>query len=413
FSGYVDVLDTDDHFFFLFFESQGSPASDPTLLWLNGGPGCSSMAGAWVEIGPCLINGDANGTHINPHSWNKLANLIFLDQPVGTGYSYGKSRVTSSNRAAQDVYAFLQVFFRMFPKYKTQFHIAGESYGGHYIPTLADVISTNNEHAHENDLLPIELVSILIGNGWTGFSTQIGFYEDYGCSNDNQPIFDEQVCKSMRDTKARCQYLADLCYKYPSRATCYPAGLYCKHTQLDPFENTGLNPFDIRRVCGQTTDYCYQEMYRLEVWADKDYVRQELGVDPQVGQFSHCNPAMETRFVLSADMVYDFSHYISQSLTRGVRVLMFAGDMDWQCNWYGNKALSLGLEWPGKDEYQQAKDEVWRNSDTRKIAGYVRSFDKLTFIRILNAGHMAIFDQPENGFDLISKWISNLTLQDM
>ncbi|KAI9302187.1 peptidase S10, serine carboxypeptidase, partial [Cunninghamella echinulata] len=130
YSGYIDNLEHDDHFFFWFFESRSSPKDDPLVLWLNGGPGCSSLMGELMELGPCRVNEHGNDTVSNPYSWNAAANVIFLEQPVNVGYSYGKTKVKSSTESARDVYAFLQIFLSEFKEYaKSPFHISGESYG--------------------------------------------------------------------------------------------------------------------------------------------------------------------------------------------------------------------------------------------------------------------------------------------
>lgn len=78
-TGYLDV-DDDKHFFFWFFESRSKPATDPLVLWLNGGPGCSSLTGLLMELGPCRVNPSGEGTTLNQYSWNSNANIIFLDQ---------------------------------------------------------------------------------------------------------------------------------------------------------------------------------------------------------------------------------------------------------------------------------------------------------------------------------------------
>lgn len=112
-SGFLDISET-KHLFFWFFESRSKPAEDPLVLWLNGGPGCSSTTGLLFELGPCQIaknkDGQVNVTH-NPYSWTDTANVIFLDQPVGVGYSYSDNeQVNNSPAAAEDVYAFLTLF---------------------------------------------------------------------------------------------------------------------------------------------------------------------------------------------------------------------------------------------------------------------------------------------------------------
>jgi hypothetical protein len=82
-SGYTGYLNHGDkHFYFAYFESRSKPAEDPLVLWLNGGPGCSSMTGLFMELGPCTVNEDGESARENPNSWISAANVFFLDQPV-------------------------------------------------------------------------------------------------------------------------------------------------------------------------------------------------------------------------------------------------------------------------------------------------------------------------------------------
>ena len=130
-----------------FFESRRSPKKAPLTLWLNGGPGCSSTTGLLFELGPCSIADDGKNTTLNKHSWNSHSNMIFLDQPVNIGYSYSDdgSTVNTSPVAAEDVYAFIQLFLGRYPEYAdAPFHLAAESYGGTYAPNIASVIHQKN-----------------------------------------------------------------------------------------------------------------------------------------------------------------------------------------------------------------------------------------------------------------------------
>merc|ERR1711907_568813 len=86
FSGYIAVAPTRSIFYW-FVESQNRPDSDPLVLWTNGGPGCSGISGFMTEQGP--FRPTANGTlERNDHAWNKIANMVFIEQPAGVGFSY-------------------------------------------------------------------------------------------------------------------------------------------------------------------------------------------------------------------------------------------------------------------------------------------------------------------------------------
>ena len=115
YTGYIDVESIDHHYFFWFFESRNDPKNDPIVLWLNGGPGCSSATGLFFELGPSSINSTLQPVH-NPYSWNSNASVILLDQPVGVGYSYsGGDEVRNTETAAKDVFVFFELYFMKFP----------------------------------------------------------------------------------------------------------------------------------------------------------------------------------------------------------------------------------------------------------------------------------------------------------
>lgn len=271
-SGYLDIGE-DKHIFMWFFESRRNPKKDPVTLWLSmssfqfgqfqvilypyltnlgfplpsspldindfqlnvridGGPGCSSTTGLLFELGPCLISANGTKTVYNPYSWNEVSNMIFLDQPVNVGFSYteGKQVLTTPD-AAVDVYAFLQLFMKSFPEYSTQdFNIAGESYGGHYIPNFASYIHERKVKVENGDKsltinakeshLPINLKSLLIGNGLTEPFTQFASVPEYACRPSEHAFLDESSCTSMRTKVPTCQRLQSYCYDSPSRFTC-------------------------------------------------------------------------------------------------------------------------------------------------------------------------------------------------
>ena len=146
YSGYLDITEG-KHFFYWFVESQKDPENAPVVLWLNGGPGCSSLFGNLGENGPFRVNSDGKTLVLNPSSWNKVANVIYLESPVGTGYSYkdDKKYHNTDVSTAEDNHLVMEAFFKKYPNLKKNpFYITGESYAGIYIPMLAQQIFVKN-----------------------------------------------------------------------------------------------------------------------------------------------------------------------------------------------------------------------------------------------------------------------------
>ena len=123
--------------FYWYFESQKDPTTDPVVLWTNGGPGCSGLIGMGTEHGPFFIDRDGDLT-MNPYSWNTIANMLYIEQPAGVGFSYSKTLSdyrTGDDQAASDMYEVIREFLIRFPERQSnRFYIASESYGGHYMP---------------------------------------------------------------------------------------------------------------------------------------------------------------------------------------------------------------------------------------------------------------------------------------
>ncbi|KAK6143530.1 hypothetical protein DH2020_023878 [Rehmannia glutinosa] len=152
YSGYVTVDPKAGRALFYYFTEAKDPSGKPLVLWLNGGPGCSSLGnGAMTELGPFRVNPDGKTLWYNKYAWNNVANVLFLESPAGVGFSYSNTSsdyVTGDRKtAAADSYTFLVNWLERFPEYKTRdLYITGESYAGHYVPQLADFNPTKQQN---------------------------------------------------------------------------------------------------------------------------------------------------------------------------------------------------------------------------------------------------------------------------
>ena len=252
YSGYLDISDTRHLFFWWasclfntsctansvyplrFFEARRNPESAPLMMWLNGGPGCSSTTGLLFENGPCTIT-SPNTTVQNPHSWTNVANMIFLDEPIGTGYSYASdhSKVNTLTDLAVDVYAFLQLFVSSFPQYAEKpLHLAAESWGGHFGPHIASYVHRMNKrriYAPFPGQKHVNFASLILANGLTEPATQFESIPEYMCERAPYPPFarDSAACRALRVEMPVCKRMIGSCYRFESRATCDPATAYC------------------------------------------------------------------------------------------------------------------------------------------------------------------------------------------
>uniref|UniRef100_A0A8R1E141 Carboxypeptidase n=1 Tax=Caenorhabditis japonica TaxID=281687 RepID=A0A8R1E141_CAEJA len=175
YSGYLRASD-DKYFHYWLTESSRNAAQDPLVLWLNGGPGCSSLGGLIEELGPFHVRDYGKTVYYNEYTWNKFANVIFLESPAGVGFSYSTSSNLTVNDEETALYNHMALvdFLEKFPEYQGRdFWIAGESYAGVYIPTLA-VRILNDKSNFPN------FKGVAIGNGEldmpNNFNTMLPLY---------------------------------------------------------------------------------------------------------------------------------------------------------------------------------------------------------------------------------------------
>ena len=225
------------------------------MLWLNGGPGASSMVGLLAELGPCLVTSGGDNVAFNPHAWNQVANLLFLDQPVDVGYSYTDGNVppiNSSESAAEDVDTFIQHFLARYPQYaKAPFHIAAESHGGMYAPAIASEIhrknnaarlSSNSHIASSGTLgrIHVNIASLMIGNGYTEPYTQTTSIPEAACEG-IFPVYDDPAgpeCDALRTSVRTCLDLLAQCRDYGTDRACSIASKVCWNETMAPIVGT-------------------------------------------------------------------------------------------------------------------------------------------------------------------------------
>ncbi|KAF7340325.1 Carboxypeptidase [Mycena venus] len=457
YTGYIDIEAR--HIFFYFFESRNDPDTDDVIFWTNGGAhtqaefrafhvnspmkvlaaalawACSWNSGLAVYL--CIMpfwGKDANGTKFHPESWNTNANIFFVDQPIGVGFSYadyGES-VATTEEGAKDMAAFIFVFFEHFTKFKGRsFHITGESYGGRYVPVFAAEVYDQNAKLSAAGYTPINLTSIMIGNGITDFYHQMSSSFDMQCTSASvPPTLSIAECVRMKPMVPRCEKrLKESCVDVFDAIDCAAAATFCDTHLKAPFWSSGEwgalyqnsisngharaePPMIFRSPATRLAEAKICVILHIRAYLSRPDVREMLGVDePVPANFSSCAPVVGSAFRAQMDSYRLTQDYVGGLLERGVRVLIYVGTYDWICNWVGNERWTLALEWSGQAEFSKEPLRPWAvGGDFAKgRAGLARSAKGLTFATIDKAGHMVPYDKPKEALELVQRIIASIS----
>ncbi|KAK1991260.1 peptidase S10, serine carboxypeptidase, partial [Colletotrichum falcatum] len=301
YSGYFDV-GTDQHTFFWFFEARNNASTAPLALWLSGGPGCSSMLGLFQENGPCTFNKGGSEPILNPYSWNNFANMLYVDQPIGAGFSYGSDNTTSTVKAAPQVWGLMQSFYSRFPEYENRdFGLFTESYGGHYGPDFADYFETQNKNIDKGSVKgdKIKLVALGINNGWidagTLASTQYKDYLTYAVNNSYNKLIDQRKYNELLKAYDKdCAPLLSKCTSVVGQnEACAAAEEACYGAVEGPIEDSKtFNPYDVRSASGDFPSDAYAR------YLQRSDVRKAIGV---TSAYQECADAPYDRFASTGD----------------------------------------------------------------------------------------------------------------
>ncbi|KAJ7105911.1 serine carboxypeptidase [Mycena epipterygia] len=410
YTGYIDVQAR--HLFFYFFESRSDPDKDDVIFWTNGGP--------------CRVVNAENGTVFHPESWNSNANVFFIDQPIGTGFSYAEygETVSSTEEAAKDIAAFVAIFFAHFSKFQGRgFHMAGESFAGRYLPVFAAAVYDQNPRLVKAGLLPINLTSVMIGmypsaplrssltsphrkrdDGRAYFVALMVRNAVLPSITPTSPGHQYRTCVQMKAQLPRCtKWIKESCQDQFDLINCAAALEFCTTSLLNPYMATGYNQYDLSKKCGASA-LCYDEIEEIAKYLNQKEVQALLGVDASVSTFSSCSADVSRGFDRTLDMMRGAAPYVGALLERGVRVLVYVGTYDWICNWRGNEAWTLALEWSGKAEFAGMPLREWVVDGRR--AGRTRAAGGLTFATVDAAGHMVPYDKPKESLEMVNRWIA-------
>ncbi|KAH7303474.1 serine carboxypeptidase [Stachybotrys elegans] len=452
--------------FFWFFEAREDPENAPLSIWMNGGPGSSSMSGLFNEHGPCYVNNDSTTTRLSKFAWNNKVNMLYIDQPNLVGFSYSELRNVTvdllgrtqtlppgspvpaqnatfrtgtwnvenvnstswgSRNAAIALWHFSQVWFQEFPGYHPnddRVSISTQSYGGRYGPAFAAYFQEQNEkirngtwNGTEGEQYIINLDTLLIVNGcidrrvqWPSYPV-MAFNNTYGIQTVNESVYQSMV--DAYDRPGGCREQIDNC-----RAV---ASVY------DP-ENIGINA-TVNRICQNAETYCTNTMRDPYLsFSGRDYydvtqvepvlfpppfysgwINQESTLAAMGMPLNHTGSSSASSTAFRGIGDYNRPGWLEDLgylLDNGIKVTLMYGDRDFACNWMGGEEVSKAIPWKHQDDFNAAGYAPLKANCTYE-GGQVRQYGNLTYIRVYQAGHAVPSYQPESAYRIFNRALFN------
>ncbi|KAI4717572.1 alpha/beta-hydrolase [Aureobasidium sp. EXF-10727] len=456
--------------FFWFFESRKDPHKAPLSIWLNGGPGGSSMMGALSENGPCFVNNDSSSTYLNPWSWNNEVNILYIDQPVQVGYSYDvptnvtvdlladnegpdsiqvadfssgvpdqnstflvgtassqnvSATANSTQHAAVAFWHFAQTWFEEFPQYKPhdeKISLFTESYGGRYGPTFVKKFMTQNELIANGSISGpgthyLHLDTLGIINGCIDSEDSASAYVEFPVANTYgiQGFTEEQYFEAKHNF-IRKGGLRDQIHE-------------CRRLQLESDPNDYGDVEKTNNYCMQAAENLANQTVALYMETKNfgwfDITHQQNDPFPGTYLMGYLNQqwvqealGVPVNFTAVSPTVYEaFTHTgdiskggliedIAYILDNGVKVAMMYGDRDYACNWLGGEASSLRIPWDSQEAFSKAEYTPLVLSPVHS-GGLVRQYGNLSFTRVYQAGHLVPSYQPQAAYEIFMRSLFN------
>ncbi|CAN9507029.1 unnamed protein product [Ophioblennius macclurei] len=403
-----------------FVTSQRNPVKDPLVLWLNGGPGCSSLDGFLSENGPFHVNDDGATLYENPSSWNKIANVVYLESPAGVGYSYSddKNYATNDDEVADDNYKALQSFFAKFPNFtQNEFFIFGESYGGIYAPTLSLRVAKGPAK--------INFKGFAVGNGLSSFALNdqsliyFGYY--HGLFGEdlwrdlNINCCNKEKCDFYNSSSETCQILVNHAFEivYNSGLNEYALYLNCeggrqshrgykwamshlfRNFRKDLHTHKFADPISASMSLSEVPP-CINSTAQKN-WLNRGDVRKALHIPDILPPWDICSEEVGGNYTILYSTMKDV--YL-KLLALGLRALVYNGDTDMACNFLGDQWFveDLGIK-------ETTKYQTWIHEN--QVAGFYQQFGNITFLTVKGAGHMVPQWAPGPALHLFESFITN------
>ncbi|XP_017491636.1 PREDICTED: lysosomal protective protein-like, partial [Rhagoletis zephyria] len=396
YSGYLESTNK-SQLHYWFFESQGNPSTDPVVLWLTGGPGCSSLLAAMTEQGPIRIEDDETLAP-NPSAWNLKTNFLYLESPAGVGFSYNANGQykTDDKQTAELNFEALKSFFQKFPQYaKNDFYITGESYGGVYVPTLAEKCLDRKFPAPFKGFAVGNgyLDQKLLGNSWLQFVYYHGLVDTplweklvEECCHDGTKL---RKCDFVGSEKKSCQKLIEKIHNNFNSAPINVYNIYavCNQSSIRRDELTPeqvARRFLVTNLLQLDADYVNQlkdsppclNYDSLQDYLNRKDVRHALHIRPQSLSWTPCNPNIDY-----TNQYKSLAKVVRKLVSSGLKGLIYNGDVDTACNYLGDEWFAEELGFKTIREF-----EPWLVNATGQVGGFVKIFDGFAYTTIRGSG---------------------------
>ncbi|KAI3444111.1 hypothetical protein Pfo_000776 [Paulownia fortunei] len=438
-TGYIGVGEKEEvQLFYYFVESESNPEDDPLMLWLTGGPGCSGLSGLVYEIGPFTIdNANSNGSIpaliLNKYSWTKVANIIFLDQPVGTGFSYANTSGASYSNdtlSATHTYDFLRKWLISHPKYlENPLYICGDSYSGIFVSLLVNEVYNGIEAGIKPMM---NMKGYMLGNpfvdAFADVNARIPYAHRMGLLSDglyqstkvhchgNYMYVDPDNVLCLSDLERVEQCLEKICTSQILEPSC--GGLWRWKRDVLSWKMPSFveNPIDFLQPIAPTTkSWCRDTTYLFShTWANDKSVQKALHIrEETITEWVRCNHSIQHNEVGPdgtipyINNVQSVVHYHQDFTNKSCRALIYSGDHDMSIphtsttKWIDSLKLPIQSDW-----------RPW--SVEGQIAGYTMTYGhsdyELTFATVKGAGHTAPEYKPAECFAMLNSWLSQSPL---
>ncbi|KAK0421992.1 hypothetical protein QR680_007305 [Steinernema hermaphroditum] len=408
YSGYLDAGKDDQknqgYMHYMLTESKSNPAKDPIILWLQGGPGCSGFSGAFEENGPFYMNKDGATIYENIYSWNVKANVLFFESPIGVGYSFmeGKPNYTRAHddQTLAQNYNSLNSFFKKFTQYQNQtFFIAGESYGGIYLPMLGDKLMSG---IIKKDFVNPNFAGIAIGNG----------YMDIVMLQNSLVLWSFYHGRISLDMD-QYNYYED-CYTYQSIAFKGSTGRFHQGKRESLLASSKRYHNTATVINYNSTDFefgypCWQET-AVATYFNRPEVQKAFHVEPaKLASFSDCNQAIYNKYNVTYTTTRPFFDNMMKNVDqltkisqKKFRILVYNGDVDTVCNFIGDAKFIRTLAIDHKLSESTRLPWFFRKKTGGFVQSYTSSSIAIDVLTVKGAGHMVPMDRPGPALQMIN-----------